>query len=591
MMIPFDYAPGVIFDGRSALLSIAGLFGGPITAAIAAAIASVYRLWIGGSGALTGVGVIITSAALGIGLYYKSKKQPHQVTAWQLYALGVVVHVSMLLWMFSLPWPLALGVLSKVSLPVMVIFPLATLLLGSLLSDMERRYEAQQQLRGSWEQYQAIVDTQTELVDRWLPDGTLLFVNAAYCRYYGKTEEELVGSNWLTCVVDEERDEMEEHVQRLRISLAPDAPIQTSEHREVMAEGEIRWTRWIDHGIFDEKGALEEIQSTGQDITERHQATVALQQAHQKIERLHQIARQLETCESEDDIYRITVAAAEKILSFSMYTLNIVEGQKLLIRATSSELPTGASQESNLEGGGLAAETYRTGKTTVFGSVDEVPQATPSRGDFRSGISAPIGDVGVFQVASTEESAFTTEDVSLLELLLGHTTEAIHRIRLQERLREQALHDPLTGVYNRRYFSQAIEQEITRSQRYDHPIGFLMIDVNHFKEINDRYGHQVGDEVLQEVAKLLQGQVRESDLVVRYGGDEFLLLLIETKGETEKVKQRILEQVARWSKANPVFDFSVTLAIGGADWFPEDSQPVEEILAEADKRMYEEKRR
>ena len=117
-----------------------------------------------------------------------------------------------------------------------------------------------------------------------------------------------------------------------------------------------------------------------------------------------------------------------------------------------------------------------------------------------------------------------------------------------------------------------------------------MIDVNHFKEINDRHGHQVGDEVLQEVANLLQRQVRESDVVVRYGGDEFLLILIETNGETEQVKQRILEEAARRNESKLVFDFSVTFSIGSAHWSPEDSRPVEEVLAEADKRMYESKR-
>lgn len=272
MVIPFHYAPGIIFDGRSAVLCIAGLFGGPIAGVVAAAIASAYRLWLGGAGALTGVGVAVTASALGVGLYYKSRKQPQQVPAWQLYALGVVVHVSMLLWMFSLPWPSPLGVLGEISLPVMVIFPLATLLLGSLLSDMERRHVEQKQLRASWQQYSAIVDTQTELVDRWLPDGTLTFVNAAYCRYYGKTERELVGRNRLRTMSDEDGDGREEHVRRMRVSLTPDAPIRRTERREVAAGGEIRWVSWIDHGIFDENGVLEEVQSTGRDITERVRA-------------------------------------------------------------------------------------------------------------------------------------------------------------------------------------------------------------------------------------------------------------------------------------------------------------------------------
>ena len=229
-------------------------------------------------------------------------------------------------------------------------------------------------------------------------------------------------------------------------------------------------------------------------------------------------------------------------------------------------------------------------RTTVFGSMEEVPEAKPSQEAFQSGISAPIGAFGVFQVVSTEKNAFTDDDAQLLELLLNYTTQAIKRIRLISELKEQATRDTLTSVYNRRYFNQVIEQEILRSARYDHPIGFLMIDIDRFKEINDHHGHQVGDEVLQEVAKLLQEQVRDSDVVVRYGGDEFLLLLIETDGETETVKQRILEEVVQRNVNNPAFDFPVTLSIGSAHWSPEDGQTVEKILADADKRMYEEKR-
>ena len=449
--------------------------------------------------------------------------------------------------------------------------------------DVTERRQVEEALRESEEQYRSIFESVTDAVLVFNLDGKIVEANPRACNMYGYSEEELIGLSAAQIVRADYFHGFRNFKRRIRDGgrFVTDSVNLRKDETEFDIEM---------HGAgFTYRGAPH-LLSVVRDISERKQAEVALQRAHQKIERLHEIARQLQTCESEDDVYLTTVAATEKILSFSMCTLDIVEGQKLLIKATSSELPPGASRESELEGGGLAAETYRTGETTVFGSLDEVPEATPTRGDFRSGISAPIGDVGVFQVASVEANAFGKDDVRLLELLLGHTTEAVTRIRLQERLWKQAHHDPLTGVYNRRYFNQVLEQEIPRSKRYDHPIGFLMIDVNHFKEINDRYGHQVGDEVLQEVAKLLQGQVRGSDVVIRYGGDEFLLLLIETNGETEDVKQRILDEVARRNVANRVFDFPVTFSIGSAHWSPDDSRSVEEVLAAADERMYESKR-
>ena len=449
--------------------------------------------------------------------------------------------------------------------------------------DVTERGQVEEALREREAQYRSIFESVTDAVLVFNLEGEIVEANPITCEMYGYSEEELIGLSASEIISPDYFHGFKNFKQRIKDGgrFVTDSVNLRKDGTEFDIEM---------HGAgFTYRGAPH-LLSVVRDVTGRKQATAALQQTHQKIERLHEVARQLETCESEDDVYRTTVEATEKILSFSMCTLDIVEEQKLLIKATSAELPPGTSLESTLEEGGLAAETYRTGKTTVFSSFDEVPQATPTRSDLCSGISAPIGDVGVFQVASTEENAFSTEDVRLLELLLGHTGEAVHRIRLQERLKEQALRDPLTGVYNRRYFNQVIEQEIPRSKRYDHPIGFLMIDVNHFKEINDRYGHQVGDEVLQEVAKLLEEQVRGSDVVVRYGGDEFLLLLIETNGETKSVKQRILEEVARRNETNLVFDFPVTFSIGIAHWKPDGPRTVREVLNKADMLMYEEKR-
>jgi diguanylate cyclase (GGDEF)-like protein/PAS domain S-box-containing protein len=343
--------------------------------------------------------------------------------------------------------------------------------------------------------------------------------------------------------------------------------------------------------LYDEQGELIGSIHVARDINEQVKVGDRIRESAQKLERLHDAANHLEMCDNEDELCKLTVEAAQDILEFSMCTVDIVQGEKLVVKAISADLPPEHSRETSLSEENLATKTLRMGTTTIFGSLDEVTDAKPTDVSFQSGISAPIRKYGVFQAVSTEENAFIDEDVRLLELLLGHTSQAIERVRLQEQLREQATRDPLTNVYNRRYFNQAIEQEIGRSKRYDHPIGFLMIDIDKFKEINDRYGHQVGDKVLQEMAKLLQEQVRESDVVVRYGGDEFLLLLIETDGETETVQERILEEVTQRNKINLIFDFPVTLSIGSAHWSPGDERTVEEILAEADDKMYVEKQR
>jgi len=447
------------------------------------------------------------------------------------------------------------------------------------------RRQAEDALREIEEQFRTVFDVTTDAVLIFTVDGEITYANPAACDMYGYSKEELIGLSAAKLIQPdyfhgfanfrrgiEEKKRFVAHSVNIKKNGEPfDVEI---------------------HGAGFTQNGVPYLVSITLDISERLASERALEETKRKVERLHDVAQALEGCDNEDEVYRVTVEVAEKILSFSMCTLSIVNGDKLVLKALSSGLPVDhVRHETSLEDAGLAPETYKTGKTTFFGSLAEVPEARPTREDFRSGISAPIGKIGVFQVVSTQENAFSEQDVHLLELLLGYTSQAIKRTRLQKLLRDQAMRDPLTNVYNRRHFNQVIEQEIERSKRYSHPISFLMIDVNRFKEINDLFGHQVGDKVLQEVAKLLQGQVRESDTVIRYGGDEFLILLPETNGATEALVQRLHNAVAKWNKESPLIEFPITLAIGKSSWRPESAETIETILNKADRRMYEDKRR
>ena len=312
--------------------------------------------------------------------------------------------------------------------------------------------------------------------------------------------------------------------------------------------------------------------------------------SRRRIENLHHTARAMANCSSEDEVCRLTIDAAEKILAFRLCTLSIAEDNKLVIKAASSGFNGNGDSEWEIDNAGVAGETFRKQKTIVFGAHSEIAHLSPTLDGFESGISSPIGEFGVFQVDCQEKNAFYGEDVRLLELLLGHTEEAIRRIRLQNELRYQAIRDPLTGVYNRRYFNEVIEQELERSRRYRHSIGFLLIDVDGFKGINDKYGHQTGDQVLKEVAVFLQQQLRSTELLVRYGGDEFLVFMPETCDGVEVVKQRILKNCKRWNEDSTGFEFDIGLSIGCASWTPGGLDSVKAALARADALMYEHKR-
>lgn len=151
--------------------------------------------------------------------------------------------------------------------------------------------------------------------------------------------------------------------------------------------------------------------------------------------------------------------------------------------------------------------------------------------------------------------------------------------------------DDLTGLYNHRYLEQAIEQEIKRSQRYDSSFCLLFIDLDDFKPINDQFGHLAGSQVLREVAQILKATVRDVDLVFRFGGDEFVVLLIESESRggyrtAERIRERIQQTPFTVAHGNTAH---VTASIGVAA-FPEHGQEKDKLLALADECMYESKR-
>jgi len=135
MLNPLVLAPGLIFDGRSVMISLGGLFFGPLTAAVSAAMAITCRIAQGGLGTLTGVSVIFSSALLGVFFYRRRHRLKREITTFSLLTFGLVVHVAMLLLMFTLPWPLVLDVLKRIGPPVLLGYPLATVLIGKILSD------------------------------------------------------------------------------------------------------------------------------------------------------------------------------------------------------------------------------------------------------------------------------------------------------------------------------------------------------------------------------------------------------------------------------------------------------------------------
>jgi diguanylate cyclase (GGDEF)-like protein len=178
-------------------------------------------------------------------------------------------------------------------------------------------------------------------------------------------------------------------------------------------------------------------------------------------------------------------------------------------------------------------------------------------------------------------------DPTDLELLLARTKTLLEFKSYLDVCEEQAFTDYLTGLANRRRFERQLEREVNRTQRYGHPFTLLMIDIDHFKRLNDTFGHNAGDLAIRSIAKVLQEGTRGIDLAARIGGEEFAVLLVETDLQGgEEVAERL--RVAISSMALP-FGARVTASIGVAE-SPACAQTREGILTAADEALYEAKR-
>lgn len=171
-------------------------------------------------------------------------------------------------------------------------------------------------------------------------------------------------------------------------------------------------------------------------------------------------------------------------------------------------------------------------------------------------------------------------------LELRRAREQVISMSIQnELLRLQSFIDPLTEVYNRKALDEMTAKYIRRAQRLEKPLTFLLIDTDRFKEINTRFGHLTGDFVIAEISTLLRSAVRGSDAVVRYGGDEFLIILADApRAGAEIAIQRIERLVEEWNRAGHLKDFELSLSIGMSEWKP--GMTVDQILSDADQAMY-----
>ena len=246
-------------------------------------------------------------------------------------------------------------------------------------------------------------------------------------------------------------------------------------------------------------------------------------------------------------------------------------------------------------GEGISGIVAQTGESILIQDVSKDERFLYYKGklpDIGSFMSIPLrlSDgriIGVLNIHKREVNAFHKNDKILFNAIANNVANAIDRAKIHEKVQKESMFDYLTRLHTRKYFIESSHREHSKAERYGGIFSIIMIDIDHFKYFNDTYGHLLGDEALKKVASLLKVNVRQGDVVSRYGGEEFAMLLPGTDKDgatlsAEKLRTMVEEELALEIGSSSE---KITITVGVAS-YPEDGKTVEEIIAMADQFLY-----
>ncbi|MBA3074357.1 MAG: diguanylate cyclase [Anaerolineae bacterium] len=252
---------------------------------------------------------------------------------------------------------------------------------------------------------------------------------------------------------------------------------------------------------------------------------------------------------------------------------------------------------------GLFATALKSGNSLLFNTFDSAKAeeleavimgdaADPEISQSILVVPLKIGakSIGVISAQSYKPDMYTNSDRETLELLAANVAIAIENARLFDEVQKLAITDPLTNLNNRRKFDELASKEFDRSLRYKRPLCAIMIDLDKFKLVNDKYGHLIGDQVLASLADLCKKSLRNIDILARYGGEEFIIILPETTAKEALISAERLRQDCEENTIETVHGpITITISLGLAD-LTKTCKSLEELINRADQAMYESKR-
>jgi diguanylate cyclase (GGDEF)-like protein len=321
----------------------------------------------------------------------------------------------------------------------------------------------------------------------------------------------------------------------------------------------------------------------------------AAREAAERRATLHQVSQTIVAASLEpEEIYAAIHQAAARLMPAEAFVIARYNEEKRVCQAVYLVDRSGrVTQEMVSSDHGLSSKVIATGQSIYIPDTSASDLTTDAIhfGDpepVRSVLAVPMRlrgkVVGMLSSQTYRPDAYSTEDPFLLEMLASYAAIALDNANLFQSIQQLAITDPLTGIYNRRQLFELGQREYQRAKRFKRPLSVLMIDIDRFKSVNDRYSHATGDAVLRQLADLLKESVREFDIVGRYGGEEFVIILPETDSPAAfeiAERLRILINTAFDSGELP----KITVSIGSAS-SQNDIPDLDHLVHIADSAMY-----
>lgn len=476
-------------------------------------------------------------------------------------------------------------------------------LLGIVVDITERKL-AEEALRQSETRLQAIFDNATVGISLGTPSGHFITVNRRAAEMLGYTLQEMQQLSIRDITYP---DDLAVAEQRLSTLLRGYTSSYRLEKRYLRKDGSIFWGDLTVTAIKDAAGSIAKVVGILSDITERKLAEMQLQRANERLTYgmnwlrqqkqeatlLANLGDMLQSCTGLDEAYEAVSLIAGKLFPRQAGILCIrrATAEGFILEAVAH---WGEPAPAQMAFAPEACEAYQQRHTyQVYAHYRQSFCQHVQQERLQASLCVPLmaqdDMLGILHLRNNTREEFNQRQHwrQLAEMVAAHVAMALNNLALRDRLQQQAIHDSLTGLYNRRYLDETLPRELQRGERHRQPVGIIILDIDHFKRFNDTYGHDAGDTLLRVVGSFLQTHTRGEDIACRYGGEEFVLMLPgaslkDTRQRAEQLRQGI-ERLQVWHQQQ-VLD-TVTVSLGIAV-FPVHGTTAEVLIKRADTALY-----